>query len=148
MTILLERPVLPSQEDTELAAEASRILSKNKNATAELLVRLDDGEVLRLPKAATDLLYHLLKEMAKGNAVTLIPVHAELTTQETADYLNVSRPYLVRLLEEGKIPYRMVGTHRRVKFADLENYRLKSEEARRLAAEELTNQAQELDFGY
>ena len=119
MIKVLERPVLPSREDTELATEASRMLSKSKHAAEELRVYLDDGQVLRLPKAATDLLYHLLTEMAAGNAVTIIPVHAELTTQEAADHLNVSRPYLVRLLEEGQILFRMVGTHRRIRFRGL-----------------------------
>lgn len=148
MTALLQRPVLPSPEEAELAAEASRQISRLKHAASELQVRLDDGKVLRLPKAATDLLYHLLTEMAHGNAVTLIPVHAELTTQEAADLLNVSRPHLVRLLEDGQIPYRLVGTHRRVKFAELESYRVRAEEERQKAMEKLAEQAQELGFGY
>jgi excisionase family DNA binding protein len=144
----IERPVLPSLEDTKLATEASRVLSKSKHAAEDLRVYLDDGKVLRLPKAATDLLYHLLTEMAAGNAVTIIPVHAELTTQEAADHLNVSRPYLVRILEEGQIPFRMVGTHRRIRFADLDAYRIRAEEARQKAMDELAVQAQKLGFGY
>ena len=104
MTATLDRLVLPSQEDAELAEQASRELSRHRQRTGdELQVQLDDGKVLRLPKAAADLLHHILNEMAIGNAVTIIPIHAELTTQEAADLLNVSRPHLVRLLEEGKI---------------------------------------------
>ncbi|WP_457797848.1 helix-turn-helix domain-containing protein [Methylocystis sp. S23] len=148
MSATIERPVLPSPEEAELAAAASRELSRSRHATGELQVRLDDGKVLRLPKAAADLLHHLLTEMANGNAVTLIPVHAELTTQEAANLLNVSRPHLVRLLEEGRIEYRMVGTHRRIKFADLEAYRLSAERERQEAMDELAQQAQELGFGY
>ena len=147
MTKLLERPVLPSQQDAELANEASRTLSMLKHGDHELRVHLN-GQVLRLPKAAVDLLYHVLTEMAQGNAVTIIPVHAELTTQEAADHLNVSRPYLIRLLEEGKIPFRMVGTHRRVRFSDLETYRSKAEEERQQAMEALAEQAQKLGMGY
>src|SRR5215204_2505732 len=112
MTTILDRPGLPTPEDTELALQASRMLSALRNADRALRVQLDDGSTLTLPRAATRLLQHLLTEMGQGNAVTLIPVHAELTTQEAADYLNVSRPFLIRLLTEARIPFRKVGTHR------------------------------------
>jgi excisionase family DNA binding protein len=148
MTTLLERPILPSADDAELAAQASRRLSRAKHEGAELRVQVDGGEMLRLPKAVSDLLYHLLTEMAQGNAVTLFPIHAELTTQEAADYLNVSRPYLVRLLEEGKLRFHMVGTHRRVKFKDLDAFRKSSEDERQRVMDELAAQAQELGMGY
>ena len=148
MTTLLERPVLPSPRDAELALQASRMLAAFRHADANLKVQLDDGKVLTLPRAATHLLHHLLTEMAQGNAVTIIPVHAELTTQEAADHLNVSRPYLVKLLNEGKIPFRMVGTHRRVKFSDLEDFRKQADETRRAAMDGLAAQSQELGLGY
>jgi len=149
MTATLDRPVLPSQEDAELAVQASRELSRHRQRPGdELQVQLGDGSVLRLPKAAADLLHHILKEMASGNAVTIIPIHAELTTQEAADLLNVSRPYLVRLLEEGRIKYHKVGSHRRIKFADLEDYRVTAEAERQKAMEELAAEAQDLGFGY
>jgi excisionase family DNA binding protein len=148
MTTLLERPVLPSPQDAELALQASRMLAAFRHADANLKVQLDDGKVLTLPRAATHLLHHLLTEMAQGNAVTIIPVHAELTTQEAADHLNVSRPYLVKLLNEGKIPFRMVGTHRRVKFSDLEDFRKQADETRRAAMDDLAAQSQELGMGY
>jgi excisionase family DNA binding protein len=146
MTKMLDRPVLPSADDAALAKEASRRLARQEGG--ELRVQLDDGSVLRLPKAVSDLLYHVLTETAKGNAVTLIPVHAVLTTQEAADYLNVSRPFLIRLLEQGKLPFEMVGTHRRVRFADLEDFRRKSEEKRKATMDQLAAQAQELGMGY
>jgi excisionase family DNA binding protein len=148
MTNLLQRPIMPSADDAELAAQASRQLSRVKQEGAELRVQIDGGETLRLPKSVSNLLYHLLTEMAQGNAVTLIPIHAELTTQEAADYLNVSRPYLIRLLEEGRMKFNMVGTHRRVKFSDLEAYRKATEDERQRVMEELANQAQELGMGY
>lgn len=139
---------MPSADEAESAAEVSRYLSRVKHEGAELHVQVDGGELLRLPKAVGDLLYHLVTEMAQGNAVTLVPVHAELTTQEAADHLNVSRPYLIRLLEEGKIKFSMVGTHRRVKFSDLETYRQAQEEERRKVMEDLASQSQELGMGY
>ena len=147
MTELLDRPdIIPTEDDAELAATASRALA---SASAESLsVRLDDGKELQLPKSVTPFLVHLLTEMAQGNAVTLIPVHAELTTQEAADYLNVSRPYLIKLLEQEKIPFHKVGTHRRVRFTELEAYRKRAEEERRAAMDELAAQAQELGMGY
>jgi excisionase family DNA binding protein len=104
--------------------------------------------VLTLPVAAARLLEHLLTEMAHGNAVTLIPVHAELTTQEAADYLNVSRPYLIRLLEENAIRFHKVGTHRRVRFQDLKAYKERIDAKREKTMNELVAEAQELGLGY
>ncbi len=146
MTQILNRPVLPSSEEAALAKEASRHLAKHEGG--ELRVQLDDGEVLRLPKAVHDLLYHLLTEMGKGNAVTLFPVHAVLTTQEAADYLNVSRPFLIKLLEQGKLRFEMVGTHRRIRFSDLETFRKEAEEQRKSTMNQLAEQAQKLGMGY
>ncbi len=142
-----ERPSVPSPTDAELAAQASIQLLRARHDGAELRVQVDD-ETLRLPAAVGDLLYRLLTEMAKGNAVAIVPVDAELTTQEAADFLHVSRPHLVRLLEEGKVPFTKVGTHRRVRFSDLATFRRKREEDRSRAMEELAAQAQELGMGY
>ena len=145
-TLVDERPaVLPSKKDSDLAREASRAISGVKQKS--LRVRIDDKELI-LPQAATRLIQHLLTEMANGNAVTLIPIHAELTTQEAADFLNVSRPHLVRLLEQKKMPFHMVGTHRRIRFEDLMVFKANFEKKRREAMDELAIQAQELGLGY
>ncbi len=148
MTEILEKAdaAVPSPQDRELAVEASRVLASRPRE--RLRIRLDDGKELILPHAAELLIAHLLTEMAQGNAVTLIPVHAELTTQEAADLINVSRPYLVRLLEERKIHFHMVGTHRRIKFADLSAFKKTFESERTAILEELARQAQELKLGY
>ncbi len=86
--------------------------------------------------------------MAEGNAVTIIPIHAELTTQEAANLLKVSRPFLITLLEEGKLPYRKVGTRRKVLFEDLMNYKKKDDTERLKILNKLTQEAQDLNMGY
>jgi excisionase family DNA binding protein len=146
--MLLERPgtVVPTKDDAELAAKASRMLSRR--AKTALRIRLDDGEELTLPTAAARLLTHLLTEMSQGNAVTLIPLHAELTTRQAADFLNVSRPHVVKLLDQKKIPFHKVGTHRRIYFTDLESFKETHEIARRQALDEIATEAQEMGMGY
>lgn len=149
MTDLMEpagTPVVPDETDSELAATASRELARA--AKASITVRLEDGTDLVLPKLVTPLLINILTEMAQGNAVTLIPLHAELTTQEAANLLNVSRPFLNKILDRGELKCHKVGTHRRIKFIDLEEYRLKRDRQRSADMEELAKQAQELGLGY
>lgn len=136
----------PSQEDSARAERASRALAVEQ--PTELKVRLDDGQELILPKSATPLIAHLLAEIAQGNAVSIVPAHDDLTTQEAAEQLNVSRPYLVSLLEKGLIPYHKVGTHRRIRFDDLAAFKAASEAHRREIMQELTDQAQSEDMGY
>jgi excisionase family DNA binding protein len=143
----------PSEADAQLARESSRRLATRQlgRRPSVRIQLLDDGEAAEtvvVPASALRLLLHALTEMAQGNAVTLIPVHAELTTQQAADLLNVSRPYLVKLLDEGKIPHRTVGKYRRVRFDDLMAYKRKDDEARAKIADQLAAEAQELGMGY
>jgi excisionase family DNA binding protein len=140
-------PTLPSEKDSSLARETSRLLTPRMRSTMPLSFRVGDApkeETLQLPASAVKLLVRILEEMAQGNAVTLIPIHAELTTQEAADMLNISRPSLIQLLGEGKIEYRKVGTHRRVRFEALMQYKRRADAERRAALAELAAYDQEL----
>jgi excisionase family DNA binding protein len=139
---------LPSEAEAGIAKETSRLLASRVKKGAPMKFRILDEETgpatVKLPAAAVGLLLRILEEMARGNAVTIIPVHAELTTQEAADMLNISRPSLIQLLQEGKIEYRRVGTHRRVRFEALMKYKRQVDQQRRAALEELAEYDQEL----
>jgi len=143
----------PTEVDALLARESLRRLSDIPGAgKSELRIHIQGdeppGEEITLPLYAFRLLKDILAEMAQGHAVTLLPVRAELTTQQAAALLNVSRPYLIGLLEERKIPFRLVGQHRRVRLDDLMAYKRKDDKARSRIADELTADAQELGMGY
>lgn len=144
---------LPSAEDIALARESGRVLStvlQTRAETHQIDFHDEQGTVrtVSIPTSALRLLLDVLTEIGRGNAVSIIPIHAELTTQEAADVLNVSRPFLVQLLEQGEIPFHKVGTHRRVRYQDLIDYKNRIDAKRRKALEELAAQAQELGMGY
>lgn len=139
--------MLPSETEAALAKETSRVLSARLRGDDLLRLRIVDGSpraTVKLPAAAVRLLVRILEEMARGNTVALTPVHAEVTTQQAADMLNISRPSLIQLLDEGKIGYRRVGTHRRVRFDALMRYKRQADAARRAALTELAAYDQEL----
>lgn len=146
--------VTPTPDEAILAQESSRRLARffatNRKKPLQLRIQPEDApeETVAIPESAFRLLNDILTQMAKGNAVTLIPVHAELTTQQSADILKVSRPFLVDQLEKNVIPYRKVGSHRRILFKDLMEYKQAMDRNRLKALDELAAQAQELDVGY
>jgi excisionase family DNA binding protein len=145
--------MLPTQEEIALARESGRVLSsmlKSRAKAQQIDLRDSKGAVrtLSVPAAAMRLLLNALTEIGQGNAVSITPIHAELTTQEAADVLNVSRPYLVQLLENGEIPFHKIGTHRRVKHQDVIDYKNRIDAERRKALNELAAQAQALNMGY
>jgi excisionase family DNA binding protein len=140
-------PLIPSEEDIKLAKETKEILAPRVSPTAPLDLRAINPlkePSIKIPAHAAHLLVQILDQMSRGNAVRLIPVHAEITTQEAADLLNVSRPTLIRLLDEGKIEFHKVGTHRRVPFKSALAYKRHIDAERHAALAELAAYDQEL----
>ncbi len=155
MTLTIEpnKPIIPTEAEIKLSQESSRFLApliQDRASTIQVKIVKDDGkeQEVVLPAATFHLLVDILSQMAQGNAVTIVPIHAELTTQEAADILNVSRPFLIKLIESQEIPCRKVGRHRRIRFADLMDYKQKTDSQRTQALDELAAQAQELNMGY
>lgn len=141
---------LPSDEDISLARasaeELSRLLAKMPKAD-RARVQMNEQDLI-LPRQALALLRDLLAEMAQGNIVSIVPTHHLLTTQQAANILNVSRPFLIQLLLTEKIPFSKVGTHRRIRYQDLMEYKSKRDQESQEMLDELTRQAQEDDMGY
>lgn len=141
--------LMPSAQEAHLALETGRKLAARFQGGENIKVQLLNGsehhpEIVQLPASAAQLLIDILDEMAQGNAVTLMPIHAELTTFQAANILSVSRPHLVKLLDQGKIPFHRVGTHRRILAEDVLAYKREKMENRRKVLDELAELDQEL----
>lgn len=142
---------LDNASEIEQARQSSRTLSKYADADrVRLTLQASNGKTdeLILPGAVLQVLLDALAQMAQGNAVSLMPVHQELSTQEAANLLNVSRPFLVSLLEQGQMPFHKVGTHRRVLLSDVLAYRERVDRERAQALDELASIAQQDGMGY
>lgn len=147
---------LDSKEDVELAKAAQRcIVSALDHSRAvtiavveEGVERLDGAPLLKLPPKVLRLFADMLGSLAQGKSVAIVPKELDVTTQEAAMFLNVSRPYLIRLLDEGKIAYHKVGTHRRIRFEDVVQYKDDRRRRSQDALQELVDQAQGLEMGY
>lgn len=139
-------PEIPTEAEAMLAKQTKDILAPRigREAAVDLRSILAAQPTVRIPAAAARLLVQILDEMSRGNAVKIVPVHAELTTQEAADLLNISRPTLIQMVEQGLIPYRKVGTHRRIPFAKAMEYKRKLEADRKAALAELVAYDQEI----
>jgi excisionase family DNA binding protein len=151
MKIVSERTTKKEQKMAQASIsnfkEASqKITGKNSNYV-EIVIE-EKGESLKVPKKAFSLLLDILENMAEGKSVTLIPSDTQVSTQQAADLLSVSRPHLVKLLEEGKIPFKKVGTHRRIEWKDILEYEEKLKKNRKQQLYFLSKQAQELNLGY
>ena len=151
MELLIEKT---SKEDqrianttiSKLSATSQRIIKSSSNSV-KIKIGEEDG-YLNIPKKALSLLFSILNNMADGKSITLIPSDSEISTQQAADLLKVSRPHLVKLLEEGKIPFRKAGSHRRIGFNDLIKYQSKLKNNRKQQLNFLAKQAQNLNLGY
>ncbi|MYJ87380.1 MAG: helix-turn-helix domain-containing protein [Rhodobacteraceae bacterium] len=151
MTMSVYRELPPSPRDAEIARHTSQLLAKYAAESKPLSFRINKpelAEVIDLPEGAVKLLHEILEVMATGRGVTIIPVNTELTTVQASDILNVSRPYLIKLLEEGAIPHHKVGRHRRVLTKDIIAYKKSIDAKRKKILEQLTAEAQEDDMGY
>jgi excisionase family DNA binding protein len=139
--------VLPTAIESKVAGEARRAIAARMTGEDRLSLQMaggGKGSRVDLPAPAVRLLLRILDEMSRGNAVALVPVEAELTTQEAATVLQISRPSLIELLDAGKVAYRRVGTHRRVGFASLMAYKRQADAERRAVLAELAAYDQEL----
>ncbi|WP_442938014.1 helix-turn-helix domain-containing protein [Nostoc sp.] len=135
--------VISPQLEAESIKELERVLSV-KDFQAKLVGA--NGEKINIPEPIYQVLLQVVHAMASGKAISIIPQQQELTTQQAAEHLNVSRPYLIKLLEQGEIPHIKVGSHRRVRFDDLMNYKQQRDVKRDQLLTELTQMSQEAGF--
>lgn len=142
-------PIVPSDIDTAFAREAARLLASSlPDASGAIRLRVEEpnapGETIAIPASALRGLVSILEGMAKGNAVHVLEQHPEVTTGEMAKLLNVSAPYAIKMLDEGKIPSRLVGKHRRARLADVLAYRAAQYTARKAVLDQMAAIDQEL----
>jgi excisionase family DNA binding protein len=139
----------PGEVDAVMAGRTARrirdyLASHQGEDLLEVHVEGDDSDVLVVPRAAAAMFAQLMGILEVGQGVVLVQLNAQLTTQQAADMLNVSRPYLIGLLESGKIEFTKVGRHRRVPFRALMEYQRHSQQEARAAADEMSDLGQEL----
>ena len=147
MNMLAHRHLPPTPQDAAIARVSGQALSRFAQARAPLKLRVTDSEQMEpieLPAGAVSLLMEILEAMAAGRGVTIIPENAELSTVQAAEVLNVSRPFLIKLLEDGAIPHRKVGKHRRVRMEDVMSYKAAIDTEREAALDQLAGTPQSL----
>ncbi len=140
-----------NSNELDLAERSRTVFARHTDRRGRLTFQIREGkekETVVVPAAAARLFKDILDQMSEGKTVTILPLQVELTTQQAADLLNVSRPFLIGLLDGGKIPCRKVGTHRRVYAKDVLDYKRSIDSERNRALNELAKQAQELNMGY
>lgn len=151
MEVILENPSLQDQRVASASLPYFATFQKTGQKKRSHLVEIrleENDEAVTIPRKALDLLRFILASMAEGKAVSLIPSDSELSTQQAADMLHVSRPHFVKLLEQGAIPFKKVGSHRRVQLEHLMSYEHQQAQQRQQHLLFLAQQAQELELGY
>ncbi len=148
-----EAPSPPlSAKDIEMARLAQRCLMEalDRSRAAAITLTTDSGEhpSIELPPAALRLIGQLLGAMSEGRPVSLVPAHREFTTVEAANFLNVSRPFVIKAIEAGHLPHRKVGTHRRIAAEDLMAYVRRMRAGQEAALEPMADNARELGLDY
>ena len=141
----------PTAQDATLARISGQRLSgyaRRKKSLSLQVTEAGQEQSIELPAGAVALLMDILEAMAAGRGVTIIPENAELTTVEAASILNVSRPFLIKLLDDRVIPHRLVGKHRRILIDDVMAYKARIDAEREDVLAQLTAEAQESDLGY
>jgi excisionase family DNA binding protein len=147
----LSRVLAPTEQDIRQARRSRELLERlqqHESTGFDLVARGQDEERIPIPAALLELIGAALDEFAAGRGVTMAAHEEEVTTQEAADLLNISRPFLIRLLEEGAIPFRKVGTHRRIRLSDVLDYKQARDAQAERAYQKLVAEAQELRLGY
>ncbi|MBD2297434.1 helix-turn-helix domain-containing protein [Nostoc sp. FACHB-87] len=133
-------PVLLQEQEIQSIKQLESILEPEDT---QLHLVGANGETIPIPESVDKVLRKVVQAMASGKLVSIVIQEQEFTTQQAADFLNVSRPYLIKLLEQGEIPYIMVGTHRRVRFEDLQQYKQQRDSKRRKFLQELIEMTEE-----
>jgi excisionase family DNA binding protein len=141
-----------SQHDLEMARVAQRCIMEalDHSRAAAITLTTDTGEhpSIDVPPAALKLIGQLLGAMSEGHAISVVPSEKEFTTVEAAHFLNVSRPFVIKEIEAGRLPHRMVGTHRRVAFVDLMTYANQMRERQESALDRIADNARDLGLDY
>lgn len=135
-------PIVAPEEERSVIASIEGYLESRRGRTAKLVGPSKEG--VPLPSSLRRVLLAAARQLAEGNGVSVMAVTADVTTQQAADLLNVSRPFLVGLLEKGELPFHKVGTHRRIRLKDLLAYRRRRDASRRAVIARLATEAQEL----
>lgn len=151
MNTTTHRQLSPTPRDAAIARSSGQVLAHYARTHRPLRLRVEDHQQetpIELPTGAVKLLVRVLEAMADGRGVTVIPEGAELTTVQAAGVLNVSRPFLIKLLDENSIPHRKVGKHRRVRMEDVMAYKEAIDREREHVLDQLTRDAQEQGLGY
>jgi excisionase family DNA binding protein len=142
--VLDHQPITAREEDRANLIKLEDLLNQLEPKTITCQFVSSSGEAIDLPEPVFNILHQMVHELLQGNSVTVVPIHKELTTQESADILNVSRQYLIELLDTQIIPHTKVGTHRRIRFGDLMNYKNERDIKRRKGLSSMTQKSQKL----